>query len=215
MKDKMKYIGIAMILLILAVVLSFGIHQKLQPSTQIDQPAPEAEKQTEVYVEDIEVEEIADVPKIQTPEKNQEDKEEKSNIETTLEVDEPTVPPTPKSPEKETEVKLVNEDIDTKVEVIPESEDKVKEGDEEENPEPPKYDEPPKVEETKQPENPVIVTPEVPKDTDGRHVENLVPDNENPFLKPASEVPSNGEGGEMKGEDYYQDGGKAGEGDKF
>jgi hypothetical protein len=215
MKDKMKSISVAMILLILAVVLSFGIHQRLQSPTQTDQPESEAEKQTKVHVEDIETEDLVDVPKIQNLEQNQEDQEEKSNIETTLKVDEPTVPPTPKSPEKETEVKLVNEDIDTKVEVIPESEDKVKEGDEEENPKPPKYEEPPKAEETKQPENPVIVTPEVPKDTDGRHGENLVPDNENPFLKPPSEVPSNGEGGEMKGEDYYQDGGKAGEGDKF
>jgi hypothetical protein len=42
---------------------------------------------------------------------------------------------------------------------------------------------------------------------------NLVPDSENPFLQ--ENIPSNGEGGEIQGEDLYQDGVPAGEGDKF
>lgn len=42
---------------------------------------------------------------------------------------------------------------------------------------------------------------------------NLVPDSENPFLQ--DDIPSNGEGGEQQGSDFYEDGNKAGEGDKF
>jgi len=42
---------------------------------------------------------------------------------------------------------------------------------------------------------------------------NLVPDSQNPFLQ--ADIPSNGNGGEMKGEDYYEEGVPAGQGDKF
>jgi hypothetical protein len=42
---------------------------------------------------------------------------------------------------------------------------------------------------------------------------NLVPDSENPFLQ--VNIPSNGDGGEIQGENLYQDGVPAGEGDKF
>jgi len=42
---------------------------------------------------------------------------------------------------------------------------------------------------------------------------NLVPDSQNPFLH--DNIPNNGVGGEMSGEDYYEDGVPAGEGDKF
>ena len=42
---------------------------------------------------------------------------------------------------------------------------------------------------------------------------NLVPDSENPFLQ--DNIPGNGDGGEMMGEDYYEDGVPSGEGDKF
>jgi hypothetical protein len=40
-----------------------------------------------------------------------------------------------------------------------------------------------------------------------------VPDSENPFLQ--DNIPSNGDGGEIQGEDLYQDGIPAGDGDKF
>lgn len=215
MKDRMKYISVVAILLIFAIALGYGIYQRLQPTTQINQMESEEEKQLEVNVEDIEPEKIVDVPEIQNSQQNQEVKEEKSNDETTLDVDEPTVPPAPESPEKESGEEQVEEITDTEVELIPESEDTVKKGDEEENPEPPKYEEPPKVEEIEQPENPVVVTPKVPEVTDDKQEGDVVPDSENPFLKPPSEVPSNGNGGEKKGEDYYENGGKAGEGDKF
>lgn len=42
---------------------------------------------------------------------------------------------------------------------------------------------------------------------------NLVPDSENPFSQ--DNIPSNGDGGEQQGSDFYQDGNPAGEGDKF
>jgi len=54
---------------------------------------------------------------------------------------------------------------------------------------------------------PVIVEADVPRGT------YLVPDSENPFLQ--ENIPSNGDGGEIKGEDLYQDGVPAGQGDKF
>jgi hypothetical protein len=202
MKDRMKYISVVAILLIVAIALGYGIYQRLQPTTQIDQMESEVEKQLEVNVEDIEQEEIVDVPEIQNSEQNQEVKEEKSNDEIILDVDEPNVPPAPESPEKESGEESVEEITDTEVELIPESEDTVKKGDEEENPEPPKYDEPPKTEETEQPENPVVVTPKVPQETDDKQEENVVPDSENPFLKPPSEVPSNGNRGGVDGKEH-------------
>ena len=54
---------------------------------------------------------------------------------------------------------------------------------------------------------------EKPVDTGTKEDSNLVPDSQNPFLNP--NIPSNGDDGEMKGSDYYQDGVPAGEGDKF
>jgi hypothetical protein len=202
MKDRMKYISVVAILLIVAIALGYGIYQRLQPTTQINQIDSEVETQLEVNVEDIEQEEIVDVPEIQNSEQNQEVKEEKSNDEIILDVDEPKVPPAPESPEKESGEEPVEEITDTEVELIPESEDTVKKGDEEENPEPPKYDEPPKTEETEQPENPVVVTPKVPQETDDKQEENVVPDSENPFLKPPSEVPSNGNRGGVDGKEH-------------
>lgn len=202
MKDRMKYISVVAILLIVAIALGYGIYQRLQPTTQINQIDSEVEKQLEVNVEDIEQEEIVDVPEIQNSEQNQEVKEEKSNDEIILDVDEPKVPPAPESSEKESGEEFVEEITDTEVELIPESEDTVKKGDEEENPEPPKYDEPPKTEETEQPENPVVVTPKVPQETDDKQEGNVVPDSENPFLKPPSEVPSNGNRGGVDGKEH-------------
>lgn len=215
MKDRMKYISVVAILLIFAIALGYGIYQRLQPTTQIDQMESEVEKQLEVNVEDIEQEKIVDVPEIQNSEQNQEVKEEKSNDEIILDVDEPTVPPVPESPEKESGEEPVEEITDTEVELIPESEDTVKKGDEEENPEPPKYGEPPKTEETEQPENPVVVTPKVPQETDDKQEENIVPDSENPFLNPPSQQEGNDAPGKHDGEEYYEKDGKAGEGDKF
>ncbi|MCT4563538.1 MAG: hypothetical protein N4A68_04390 [Maledivibacter sp.] len=202
MKDRMKYISVVAILLIVAIALGYGIYQRLQPTTQINQIDSEVKKQLEVNVEDIEQEEIVDVPEIQNSEQNQEVKEENSNDEIILDIDEPKVPPVPESPEKESGEESVEEITDTEVELIPESEDTVKKGDEEENPEPPKYDEPPKTEETEQPENPVVVTPKVPQETDDKQEENVVPDSENPFLKPPSEVPSNGNRGGVDGKEH-------------
>ena len=109
----------------------------------------------------------------------------------------------------------MEEITDTEVELIPESEDTVKKGDEEENPEPPKYEEPPKAEEIEQPENPVVVTPKVPEETDDKQEENIVHDSENPFLNPPSQQEGNDAPGKHDGEEYYEKDGKAGEGDKF
>ncbi len=58
-----------------------------------------------------------------------------------------------------------------------------------------------------------LVEEEKPVATETNEESNLVPDSQNPFLQP--NIPSNGDGGEMKGSDYYQDGVSAGEGDKF
>ena len=215
MKDRMKYISVVAILLIVAIALSYGIYQRLQPTTQIDQMDSEVDKQQEVNVEDIEQEEIVDVPEIQNSEQNQEVKEENSNDKIILDVDEPKVPPAPESPEKESGEEPVEEITNTKVELIPESEDTVKKGDEEENPEPPKYDEPPKTEETEQPENTVVVTPKVPQEIDDKQEENTIPDSENPFLNPPSQQEGNDAPGKHDGEEYYENDGKAGEGDKF
>lgn len=54
---------------------------------------------------------------------------------------------------------------------------------------------------------PTVVEADVPRGT------YLVPDSENPFLQ--ENIPSNGDGGEQLGSDFYQDGNPAGEGDKF
>ena len=55
--------------------------------------------------------------------------------------------------------------------------------------------------------------PEAEEPEDEVRGSNLVPDSENPFLQ--DDIPSNGEGGEQQGSDFYEDGNKAGEGDKF
>jgi hypothetical protein len=55
--------------------------------------------------------------------------------------------------------------------------------------------------------------PEVEEVEDEVRGSNLVPDSENPFLQ--DNIPGNGDGGEMMGEDYYEDGVPSGEGDKF
>lgn len=204
MKNRMKYISVVTILLIVAVAvaLGYGIYQNLQPTSQINQIESEVEKQPEVNVEDIETEITVNVPETENSEQNQQIKNEQSGDETSIEVDEPTVPPAPESPEKESTEEPVEEVTETEVELIPESDDTVKEGDKEENPKPPKYEEPPKVEETKQPDNPVVVTPQVPQETDDNQEGNVVPNTENPFLNPPSEVPSNGNRGGVDGKEH-------------
>jgi hypothetical protein len=64
-------------------------------------------------------------------------------------------------------------------------------------------------------ETEVTYTPEVEEEEPVEEVRgtNQVPDSENPFLQ--DDIPSNGDGGEEQGSDYYQDGNQAGEGDKF
>lgn len=54
--------------------------------------------------------------------------------------------------------------------------------------------------------------PEIEEPEDEVRGSNLVPDSENPFLQ--DNIPSNGDMGEMKGEDY-DEGAPSGEGDKF
>ncbi len=58
-----------------------------------------------------------------------------------------------------------------------------------------------------------VPEPEPEIEVDEVRGSNLVPDSENPFLQ--DDIPSNGDGGEIQGEDLYQDGVPAGEGDKF
>lgn len=57
-----------------------------------------------------------------------------------------------------------------------------------------------------------VPEPEVVEPEDEVRGSNLVPDSENPFLQ--DDIPGNGDGGEMRGEDY-DEGNPSGEGDKF
>lgn len=148
----------------------------------------------EVNVEDIEEKVTVDVPEIERIEPKEDIENKEENIEVTDKVEKPIVPPTPKLPKEE----VVNKPEKTKVNPIIGNEDVIKNGDEEENPNPPKYEETPTIEEELI-ENPVIVTPEVPTDTTNEKSENLVPDSENPFMQPPSNVPSNGNRGEVEG----------------
>lgn len=60
-----------------------------------------------------------------------------------------------------------------------------------------------------------IEEPKITNEFDNNYSEesNLVPDSENPFLQ--DNIPNNGDGGEMLGKDYYENGVVAGQGDKF
>ena len=90
------------------------------------------------------------------------------------------------------------------LETIPKNEDVVKEGDEEEKLNPPNYEELPKVKKAVQEpvKDPVVVAPEVSKETSDDRGNNLVTDSENPFLRLPSEVPSNGNRGEIESNEY-------------
>ncbi|WDV44061.1 hypothetical protein PV797_11025 [Clostridiaceae bacterium M8S5] len=212
--NKVKHISLITVLLIIAIALSYGIYIKSQSPKQADTLNAEKEKAPEVKVEDIEKKDI-DVPKIKVTEpKNQKDKEGKVE-KTTIEVEKPIVPPKPEPPKEEPKE---NDKEDIKTIPIKVEEDKVKEGDIEENPNPPKYEETTKVKNkpVDTVKNPVEVTPEVPenasKDDKG---DNLVPDSKNPFLKRSEKQENNNAPGGHNGTDFYQDGRKAGEGDKF
>lgn len=60
-----------------------------------------------------------------------------------------------------------------------------------------------------------IEEPKITNKFDNNYSEesNLVPDSQNPFLQ--DNIPNNGDGGEMLGKDYYENGVAAGQGDKF
>lgn len=212
-----KRISISSILLIVAITIAYGIYLKSQPTTQVDSIETQEEKQPKVKVEDVENKVTVDVPEMKITESEQEKKNQNQEKEVMVEVEKPIVPPKPEPPKdnhpkEESSSKPVN--TDTKP--IPKDEDVVKNGDEEENPNPPKYEEQPNVEENPKEDpvkDPVIITPEVPEDTTEDKDENAVPDSENPFLKPPSEVPGNGDRGERDSSNYGE--GEWGTGDKF
>jgi hypothetical protein len=197
-----KRISISTILLIVALTIAYGIYLKSQPTNEVDHIDTHEEKQTEIKVEDIENKATFDVPDVEATELEKEKQNEYKEEEIIVEVEKPIVPPKPEppreeQPKEEPSSKLAN--TDTKP--IPKDKDVVTEGDEQENPNPPIYEEQPKVEE-KPIENPVVVTPNVPEDRTEDKGEKLVPDSNNPFLKPPSEVPTNGDGGEIKSDEY-------------
>lgn len=218
--NRIKQITIISVLIVVAIALVYGIYQKSQPTIQPD-IGVNNEESKKVKVEDIEEKPTIKVPDIKiTKQKEDNDKEEEKekdkldnvkdkDIEQVIvEVEKPVVPPKPELPKEEPVDELTKSDTKS----IPSDENAVKNGDEEENSNPPTYDEPPTIEE-KPIENPVIVTPDAPKDTSEDKSENLVPDAENPFLKTPSSVPSNGARGERDSSNYGD--GEWGTGDKF
>lgn len=209
-----KRISISTILLIVALTIAYGIYLKSQPTTQVDQIVEtQEEQQPEVKVEDIENKVTFDVPEIKITEPEQEKKNQNQEEEVMVEIEKPVVPPKPEPPKDDLPKEEPSSDpVNTDTDPIPKDEDVVKEGDEEENPYPPKYEEQPKVEE-KPVKDPVIVTPEVPKDTSEDKGNNLVPDSENPFLKPPANQENNNAPGGHDGSNYGD--GEWGSGDKF
>ena len=202
---KVKYISIITILFIVAIIIFYGIYSKSKPVTQVDQ-LDKQEEQPYVKVEAIENKVTIEVPEIKTTKVEQDKKDNVQEEEVIVEA------------ENQTEKETPSKQAETDTKPIPKNEDVVKEGDEEENPNPPNYEEPPKVEEKPVQESakdPVVVTPEVPEDISDDRSDNLVPDSENPFLKPAQDRDNSELEGGNQGSDYYQDGRKAGEGDKF
>ena len=218
---KVKYISIITMLFIVTIIIFYGIYSKSKPVTKVDQ-LDKQEKQPDVKVEAIEGKVTIEVPEIKTTEVEQDKKDNVQEEEVIVEVEKPTVPPKPEQPQSEaeaenqTEKETPSKPVENDTKPIPKNEDVVKEGDEEENPNPPNYEEPPKVEEKAVQEpvkDTVVVTPEVPEDTLDDRGNNLVPDSENPFLRPPSEVPSNGNRGERDSSNYGD--GEWGTGDKF
>ncbi len=213
--SKVKHISIITILLIVTIALVYGIYLRSQPTTQADLINTQEEEQPKVKVEDIENNVTIDVPEIKINETEQAKEDQDQEHEITLEVEKPTVPPKPEPPKEERhKEEATSNKANTDNESIPKDKDEVQNGDEE-NSNPPKYEEPPKAKESEEEpvKNPVVVTPETPKDTSEDKGDTVVPDSENPFLKPPSEVPSNGDRGERDSSDYGD--GEWGTGDKF
>lgn len=206
MKNKMKHISLITILLIIGITLAYGIYQRSQPSAEVDKIDIEEAGQPKVEVEDIEKKSSITVPEIKKAESEEVEKENSQEKVTKVEVEKPIIPPKPELPKEEEDnaQEEKSQAVETYIKPIPKEEDIVREGDEEENPNPPKYEEPPKVEDKptiKPDKDPVIVTPEVPEDTSEDKGNKLVPDSENPFLKPPSEVPTNGDRGGVNATD--------------
>ncbi|QUH31128.1 hypothetical protein [Vallitalea guaymasensis] len=218
--NRNKQITIVCALIVVAIVLIYGIFKLSQPTTQSDLDVNDKESE-KVKVEDIDKETTITVPDIKTNEQKEvNDKEtekelqqrdndkEKDIQEVNVEVEKPIVPPKPNLSKEEP----INEPTESEMKPISSDEDGLKSGDEEENTKSPTYDIKPTVEE-KPIENPVVITPDVPKDTSEDKDENVVPDSENPFLKSPSSIPSNGDRGERDSSNYGD--GEWGTGDKF
>ncbi|MFT9493896.1 DUF6550 family protein [Anaerosolibacter sp.] len=187
------------VLLIIAFVLIGGIYMmNNRQNATIDLQANEANNDVQVEAIDMETEnaETVEVEEVKKDEVViQEIEVSGSNTNSDSKVQEETIDePMPVEPEKpaNTPPSHTPQTTDNL-----ENTDKVPEYSEEETSYTP--------EELDEEEKPVV--------TEINEESNLVPDSQNPFLQP--NIPSNGDAGEMKGSDYYQDGIPAGEGDKF
>jgi len=195
---KTKRMMITMMLLVCCIAVVGGIYTVLQPKTIATDEEP-ANNEPKPIVEIIETEEPVEVEEIVT-ENKEVVTEEEADKEDTVVVEEIVVTEE-KVDEIEKEDKVVVDVPMPKVpDTVPETKDDVTDMSKE-----PEYEEEQvtyKEEEKKEP-------PKI--DTDEKEDSNLVPDSQNPFLNPNNASKPT----EVNGEDFYQDGRKAGEGDKF
>lgn len=211
--NKIKQITIVCVLILVAIGIGYKVYEKTLIPDQEDVIVDE-NIGTEVQPQDIE----DDKPTVEVPDIKDTESVQEKDQEMSTEVEKPVVPPAPELPEQE----IVEEHPVAEEDILPDGEHEVLEGDTEVNPEPPVREEPPKPKvESKPVDNAVIVTPDAPNtDTNSNenssdNGSNLVPDSENPFANPPQAAPNNQSPGETEGENYYEDGRKAGEGDKF
>ncbi len=203
--NRIKQITIVCVLILVAIGIGYNVYEKTLVPAEQDTIADENIKK-EVKPQDIEDDKpTVEVAGIKEDEPVQKEKEQ----EVPTEVEKPVVPPAPELPKQENVEEHPVEEKDK----LPDGEHEVQEGDTEINPEPPVREESPTVEPQEPVENPVVVTPDAPTDTEGDNGSNLVPDSENPFAKPPTKRPDSGLEGGSEGSDYGD--GEWGTGDKF
>lgn len=216
-KDKMKKYSVLTVLVVICLVLVGMIYSASQNKEDNQQVAEVVDDQNKVVVDEIEANSSESDISV-------EEMEEATDKEIVVEpVDIPSDDNQEEDGEVVVEVIEVDDNTGTEVSVIEVEEIEEPIAEEPDKPEQTPPDEIPEttdnltnpdvVPEYDEEETTYVPDPEPEEPQDEVRGSNLVPDSENPFLQ--DDIPSNGEGGEIQGEDLYQDGVPAGEGDKF
>ena len=215
-KLKMKQYSIVALLVVVSIVLAGFIYSAGQRSKDDQQVVGTKNQTNEPTVNEIDYSAV----ELEDSTKDSVDENSSVEVEDIVTDDKKEIDG---SPEVIVETIDVDEDINIEISVVDVEEIDVSISEEPEKPDmtPPEetpettddLTDPDNVPEYDEEETTYMPEPEVEEMEDEVRGSNLVPDSENPFLQ--DNIPGNGDGGEMMGEDYYEDGVPSGEGDKF